>query len=306
MPLPAAMKKFQTDASLNISRSNVADTFQAFTGTGLANKDPVQAWNQSASDQNRQQMMGNLVWNVLQKSSVISHPDLREAVMSLTGTVIVSINQDNKTVIFPYIGNHLQVEDLIYGSQQVSLYRCKDRERCLSLSLLDRQAISGLSGQLVVLLNAVADHWNQNKETALSSTQGNKPVHPLSVLNSLPTGTGGMIRNLTTADVQLAKQFIAQAAPHIAFYMVYRFIDDLHRVVQSLVNMEGDQHPFSEQLQATLKRSRLQLQQELNRLGQRYGRWGELIQDYQSMLAVAEQRRYQQNQYEPQKYHKYQ
>ncbi len=303
LPMPAAMKKFQTDASLNISRSNVADTFQAFTGTGLANRDPVKAWSQSASEQSKQQMIGNLVWNALKKSSVISTPDFQEAVMSLTGTVVVSINAEGSPTLFPYVGNHLKVEDLIYGSQKARLYRCRDRDSCLSLSLQDGQQISGLSEQLIRLLNAVADHWDQNADSALSRTPGS--VRPLSILQSLPVGTGGMIRNLTTADVQLAKQFIAQAAPHIAFYIVHQFIEDLHQVVQALVNMEGDQHPFSEQLQTTLRSSRQQLQQELHRLGQRYGRWGELIQDYRHMLAVAQQGRYQNSQYEAKKYHKY-
>ena len=102
-----------------------------------------------------------------------------------------------------------------------------------------------------------------------------------------------MIRNLTAADVQLAKLFIAQAAPHIAFYMVHQFMEDLHHITVSLVNMEGDYHPFAQQLQDTLKSSKAQLHQELQRLGERYGRFGELIQDYRHMLAVAEQKRYQ-------------
>lgn len=170
LPMPAAMKKFQTDASLNISRSNVADTFQAFTGTGLANRDPVKAWSQSASEQSKQQMIGNLVWNALKKSSVISTPDFQEAVMSLTGTVVVSINAEGSPTLFPYVGNHLKVEDLIYGSQKARLYRCRDRDSCLSLSLQDGQQISGLSEQLIRLLNAVADHWDQNADSALSRT----------------------------------------------------------------------------------------------------------------------------------------
>ena len=297
MPMPAAMKKFQTDASLNISRANVADTFQSFTGTGLSNRDPVKAWRQSASPQDQEKLLGNLVWNALKKSTAISDNEYREAVMSLTGTIIVSMNTgESQPKLFSYVGNQLKVEDLIYGSEQVSLYRCRNHSGCLSMTLMDKQKLSGLSEHLIQLLNALADHWHHNAKDSLLTVNG---VSATALLQNLPVGTGSMIRNLTAADVQLAKLFIAQAAPHIAFYMVHQFMEDLHHITVSLVNMEGDYHPFAQQLQGTLKSSKAQLHQELQRLGERYGRFGELIQDYRHMLAVAEQKRYQKLQLEP-------
>ncbi len=304
MPMPAAMKKFQTDASLNISRANIADTFQSFTGTGLTNRDPVKAWRQSASHQDQQKLLGNLVWNALKKSSAMTGNEYREAVMSLTGTIVVSMDSgDSQPRLFSYVGNQLKVEDLIYGSEQVSLYRCSNHSDCLSMTLMDRQKLSGLSEHLTQLLNALAEHWHRNSKGALLTING---VSATALLHNLPVGTGGMIRNLTAADIQLAKLFIAQAAPHIAFYMVYQFMEDLHHITVSLVNMEGDFHPFAQQLQGTLKSSKAQLYQELQRLGERYGRFGELIQDYRDMLAVAEQKRYQRLQLEPDHSQRYQ
>ena len=297
MPMPAAMKKFQTDASLNISRANVADTFQSFTGTGLSNRDPIKAWRQSATPQDQEKLLGNLVWNALKKSTAITGNEYREAVMSLTGTIVVSMNPDEfQPKLFSYVGNQLKVEDLIYGSEQLSLYRCRNHSGCLSMTLMDRQKLSGLSEHLIQLLNALADHWHHNAKDSLLTVNG---VSATALLQNLPVGTGGMIRNLTAADVQLAKLFIAQAAPHIAFYMVHQFMEDLHHITVSLVNMEVDYHPFAQQLQDTLKSSKAQLHQELQRLGERYGRFGELIQDYRHMLAVAEQKRYQNLQLEP-------
>ncbi len=299
MPMPAAMKKFQTDASLGISRANVADTFQSFTGTGLAGSDPVKTWRQSASPHDQQKLLGNLVWNALQKSSVILGNGYREAVMSLTGTLVISMNPgESQPTLFSYIGNQLKVEELIYGSENVSLYRCKAHSDCLSLSLVSKQKLSGLSEHLVQLLNTLADHWHQNAKGSLQTVNG---ISATALLQNLPVGTGAMIRNLTAADVQLAKLFIAQASPHIAFYMVHQFIEDLHQITQSLITMEGDYHPFARQLQDTLKASRAQLHQELHRLGERYGRFGELIQDYRHMLSVAEQKRYQALPLEPDK-----
>ncbi|WP_422410210.1 MULTISPECIES: conjugal transfer protein TraH [unclassified Endozoicomonas] len=304
MPMPAAMKKFQTDASLNISRANVADTFQSFTGTGLSNRDPVKAWRQSASPQDQEKMLGNLVWNALKKSSAITGNEYREAVMSLTGTIIVSMESgDTQPRLFSYVGNQLKVEDLIYGSDKVSLYRCHNHSACLSMTLMDKQKLSGLSEHLTQLLNALADHWHRNAKDSLLTVNG---VSAPALLQNLPAGIGAMIRNLTAADVQLAKLFITQAAPHIAFYMVHQFMEDLHHITVSLVNMEGDYHPFAQQLQDTLKSSKTQLHQELQRLGERYGRFGELIQDYRHMLAVAEQKRYQRLQLEPNHYQRYQ
>ena len=299
MPMPAAMKKFQTDASLNISRANVADTFQSFTGTGLSDRDPVKAWRQSASPQDQEKLLGNLVWNALKKSSAITGNEYREAVMSFTGTIIISMNSgDPQPKLFSYIGNQLKVEDLIYGSEQVSLYRCQDHSGCLSMNLVDKQKLSGLAEHLTQQLNALADHWHQNAKSVLQTING---VSATALLHNLPVGTGAMIRNLTAADVQLAKLFIAQASPHIAFYMVHQFIEDLHQITTSIINMEGDYHPFAQQLQATLNSSRTQLHRELQRLGERYGRFGELVQDYRHMLAVAEQKRYQKLPLEPSK-----
>ncbi|MGI9274883.1 MAG: conjugal transfer protein TraH [Endozoicomonas sp.] len=296
LPMPAAMKKFQTDASLNISRANVADTFQSFTGTGLSNRDPVKAWRQSASPHDQEQLLGNLVWNALKKSSVITGNEYREAVMSLTGTIVVSMDSgDSQPRLFNYVGNQLKVDDLIYGSEQVSLYRCRDHPSCLSLSLSDKQKLSGLADHLTQLLNTLADHWHRNAKDSLQTVNG---VSATALLQNLPVGTGAMIRNLTTADVSLAKLFIARAAPHIAFFIVHRFMEDLHHVTQSLVNMEGDYHPFAQQMQDTLKTSGAQLRHEVQRLGERYGRFGELIQDYRQMLAVAELKQYQRLQLE--------
>ena len=249
-------------------------------------------------------MLGNLVWNALKKSSAITGNEYREAVMSLTGTIIVSMDSgDTQPRLFSYVGNQLKVEDLIYGSEQVSLYRCRDHSGCLSMTLMDKQKLSGLSEHLIQLLNALADHWHRNAKDSLLTVKG---VSATALLQNLPVGTGGMIRNLTAADVQLAKLFIAQAAPHIAFYMVHQFMEDLHHITVSLVNMEGDYHPFAQQLQDTLKSSKAQLHQELQRLGERYGRFGELIQDYRHMLAVAEQKRYQKLQLEPDHSERYQ
>ena len=287
MPMPAAMKKFQTDASLNISRSNVADTFQSFTGTGLSDKDPIKAWRQSASHQDQEALLGNLVWNALKKSSAIVGDNYREAVMSLTGTIIVAMTSDDtQPRIFSYVGNQLKVEDLIYGSDQISLYRCRDRSGCLSVSLVEKQKLHGLAEHLIQKLNALASQWHSNSRDSAMTEDS-------TLLHNLPVGTGAMIRNLTAADIELAKLFIAEAAPHIAFFLVHEFLEDLHRITASLVKQQGDFHPFALQLQATLTASKHQLHQELQRLGERYGRFGELIQDYRQLLAVSEQKRYQ-------------
>ena len=216
--------------------------------------------------------------------------------MSLTGTIIVSMDSgETQPGLFRYVSNQLKVEDLIYGSEQVNLYRCMDHSGCLSLSLTDKQKLSGLADHLSQLLNALADHWHHNAKGSLQTVNG---VSATSLLQNLPVGTGSMIRNLTAADVSLAKLFIAQAAPHIAFYIVHRFMEDLHHVTQSLINMEGDYHPFAQQLQETLKSSGAQLRHEVQRLGERYGRFEELIQDYRHMLSVAEQKRYQRLQWQ--------
>ena len=304
LPMPAAMKKFQTDASLSISRANVADTFQSFTGTGLSNRDPVKVWRQSAATHDQQNMLGNLVWNALKKSSAITGQAFREAVMSLTGTIIVSMEAgDTQPRLFSYVGNQLKVEDVIYGSEQVSLYRCRESDNCLSVSLANKQKLSGLSQQLTLSLNSLAEHWYHNSKISIQHTP--EPT-AIALLNNLPAGTGAMIRNLTVSDLQLAKLFIAQASPHIAFYMIHQFMEDLHLITVSLIHMEGDFHPFAQQLQDTLKSSKHQLHQELHRLGERYGRFGELIQDYRQMLAVAQQKRYQTRQLEPARTERYQ
>lgn len=312
LPMPSAMEKFKTEASLNLIKKGVTDSFNAFTGKDLPKKDPIEGWKTQRSEDSKKKLLGNLVWKALQKSKVVTDLKFQKAVMSMTGTVVVTEkatpagkdkkadNGESGSVSSPqeglrfiaYPGNLLTLKDLMDGSQnskKLDIYTCDENADCQLLST-ETTELTGLTKQLGQKLGKLVTCWRNN------SCKWEDEEDHQKFIQGLPVGVGGMLLNLALLDEDLALEFAERVAPHVAFYILYRYIEDLHRVVQTLINLEGSDHPLAEQLVAILADSRQALAEERQVLNHRHGRFGELVLDYRNLMALAKRPRYQPNQ----------
>ena len=301
LPMPSAMEKFKTEASLNLIKKGVTDSFNAFTGKDLPKKDPIEGWKTRRSGDSKEKLLGNLVWKALKKSKAVTDAKFQKAVMSMTGTVVVTEKKfekenaeenSNELRFIAYPGNLLTLKDLMDGSQnskKLDIYKCDEDIDCQLLST-ESTELTGLTEQLRQELGKLVTCWRNN------SCKWEGEENHQKFIQGLPVGVGGMLLNLALLDEDLALEFAGRVAPHVAFYILYRYIEDLHRVVQTLINLEGSDHPLAEQLVATLADSRQALAEERLVLNHRHGRFGELVLDYRNLMALAKRPRYQPNQ----------
>lgn len=166
------------------------DAWEAFWGSLNTSIDALTAPNPDGSSTYQDKFEVNVVWSAMQESGMAGWTaagdrQLLEAIMSLTGTVILSGPENdssgnpsrNVTPIIP--GTRLGLRDVLKGGGTVPILRCEDSVKCLRITTTT-QNIEGLEDLVYSLIG------------------GTGPADTSSVLYRLINGTG------TVADGQAA------------------------------------------------------------------------------------------------------
>lgn len=268
--LKASFEGFQEDWSAAWTQSDGKSS-----ETALKENDPT-LYNQLVT--------GNTVWRALNYNRGYDwvnggDDELLEAMMSLTGTVVVGDQVDddngektNPQRTFPPV---LDLTNFVHGGNNVEIYRCDDRDqdKCLN-PVKQTQNIEGLAIKISnVLLGAdgsigvVAKFANPIGAQFTAEEQN--------VMSWMPEAVGAVIRNLSAQSESAGRMFANKAATTIAIEIGYDIANQMIKATELSLNNQKD---FDRKaVQELFKEARQSLFKDYDQLTKRDGTISDLL-----------------------------
>lgn len=208
---------------------------------------------------------GNVMWQSLMQNGIFADdPDLAEAVMSLTGTMIVS-EDGQEAVAVPY--GLLSLEDLIQGGT-VSMYSCDNtaQDACLTVRKTSHD-LKGLGQLIQTALNGedgesgIVQKFNTG-EGAFTETEKN-------ILNAMPAGMTAMIRNLAVRNAGAARSFVQESSGYIALSAAAELTDNY--LSSAVAGVKVSNHAYAELMLNNLADAKSKIYSDRSALTVKYG-----------------------------------
>lgn len=223
------------------------DAWEGFWGSLGSSIDSLTAENPDGSSTYEDKFEVNVVWAAMRENSMSGwfqegDNDLMEALMTLTGTVILSgptedeAGKPSRDVTPAVAGGGISVRDIIYGNDNAQFLNCSDSQDCLNMSITSRN-LQGLEEML--------------EEEVI----GSGPSDPNSVLFKLINGSGApsdgakLIGELGTYGSMLLKlaedsppgstapyEFFREIKEYLAYELAVRFVADAITAVDQAVS----------------------------------------------------------------------
>lgn len=246
-----------------------SDWFDSFMGENK--KDPVQRLQEKGNPGTQaaesHYVKGNLVWRALVEANADTwfgggDKTLLEAIMSMTGTVIVQQAEpapDGQGYQYKivHLGRILKLQDLLRGGKEIDLWKCENHQAdgCLSPSKQTVE-LKGLDDKVKELVDKLVEDFDTNSGLSGDVTKFME--------NSL--GFGGMLRNLYRVHPQLGKMFGSKVAPILSVEMVYVVASDMIRAAR--LSLRNTDHPQSGEAAKLLDDA-----------------WREVVDEYQKIIS---------------------
>jgi len=298
--LGAAIGKQDTEASKISFTKGLGDIFESWTLKD--GKSPTEKASEHAPKEFAEKVQGNIVWRALKKQAVSGwfvggDEDLLEAIMSITGTVIVGEMQDagdgkKEPKYSSFTGNKIRFQDLLEGtgSQTIQVLRCDERavDKCLNPSM-QPMTIKGFQRLIYdKLLNG--ENGTPGLVYRIAANQGSLSDADKAFLSPQKFGLAGLIFKLCQQGTTGAEALADQAIPHLAFDLAVVMINDMIKSVDSAVKVSDDPHMTD--LQQILKNSRDQLYNEERLARDKIGSPIEIYKSYMTILEISQKIRY--------------
>lgn len=251
----------KTSVASQLSSDGIAEQFESFWGGENGSKDPVAAKSEKSTREPCKDY-GNLMWCLLNSgdfsSEFLGSEDVqKEFVMSLTGTWIIGkdISTDSTGAL---IGGNahdvapLSSDDaldvLINGKDKYQIYKCDDKETCTNPSTQEI-SIDGLANTITKFFNDDGYLQAIHDGTALTEDQLSKALF----YNA--NGASSSAATLARRDVTLAKNYIREIAPIVAYVAANQYISQMLSAAATGARIELDNsNPASAYYEKTLKR----------------------------------------------------
>lgn len=252
---------------------------------------------QQAQQARRDKITVNLVWRALKDNSASQwfaggDDRLLEAIMNLTGTVIVQDNGgDDDPVVF--VPNQLTVHDLLFAGEtesgsgsalNLNLVRCDEYSRCENpsnrpqgvpmdgLHKMIRQRLLGSSSSPGIV-------WKLHPRL---SNGAEMTAEEKAFSTSLQGGIGGLIVQMSkSGNYDATESFARQVIPFLAYDMVEVIVRDLYKAVR--IASSGKDHYMQAEFLKRLDQVHAELRAELNSIQQTYGPRSNVFTLYESL-----------------------
>lgn len=292
--------KHKTDASIMGTLNGLfEDTFSA--KQELPGKSPLEELKANNPDE-YEEMIGNVLWKQLKKNSTQSwfksgDNTLLEAIMSLTGTVIIGdlvddpkASKTNTIVTLP--GNKITLSDLISGSS-LEIYSCgSDTKNCLEAGSgsggVKNVAIKGIRNQILDVL--LGTDSTPGVIFKYATNTGTLTDEEKAFVSNLPAGIGTIVRNLSVLSRDAADLFVAESSGAIALAMMYSFTEELFRSAR--ISLANSKSPYRKEALDMLAQSQAQVRSEYAVLTSQYGNLSDQITKYNSLLDNIRKQKY--------------
>lgn len=221
---------------------------------------PEQKKNDNAASVERfnKELAGNVVWRVLNDSTnwgsygFASDTALKEAIMSITGTVIISGEADEESKEQTKLRVHagtLELRDLLTGSKEPSSGSSAERkldvlvcdtteaDGCLRpTKAADGMHLKGFNQRVIEIL--LGNGSSPGLVEKFSTGQGTLTAEERAFIELAPGGIGAMIRNLSKEGEGAAVAFARGAAERIAFDYALTLVLDTLKLVERALTAE--------------------------------------------------------------------
>jgi conjugative transfer pilus assembly protein TraH len=304
------VKAFDMQSQVKLSNASftqgIGDVFSSWTNSSTLG-DPMQQVKQNDPTDLTQKIQGNLVWRALNYQNAgawfrFGDNSLLQAVMSITGTVIVDAPQaapdgkgENNQISAP--PPVLSIRDLMYGNdatnsyQTVNMYTCSDGtgvDQCLK-PVVQSVTLVGLKQRVMDILLGSATSGN-GLIYKFSTNTGTITATEQAFMQTVPDAIGGMIHNLAREDAGIAKLWAEEAAPVIALELAQLIINDVLSAVQTAAQIND--HAYAKLLMDNLRNAREQVQDEYVTIAGRYGNPQTMMAFYQQLMNTVKPRQY--------------
>ena len=286
--LAAAGYQRHTDASIINAVSGASeDIFAAQTDDALGTA------QETSPDVVAEKISGNLIWRALAPPQEFSFPggvadiELREAMMTVTGTVIVgtpAAGEDGATTPITVIdGNYLIFNAMIEGGDAVVL-SCNGEtgpNECLTPT---KQTITleGFEERANRLL--LGEAGEPGIVTKMRDGGEALTDEEEALLINLPGDTYGLLVRLVGIGEIPAKVFVEQLIPHLTIEWSRLLSRDLIGGVTAMLTIIDSEHKAD--VQRLVDRARDHLYQEARQLQDAHGSIADLVGGYRDILAV--------------------
>lgn len=286
----------QNDASIISQAEGAGDVFQNWsTSDGTNPKEDAQT---ASPDRYAEEVTGNIVWRHLTENQTGSwftgaaSVDFREALMTLTGTVVVSPipGEPGETTKSTIPGLNVQLADLVDGGE-VRIYDCDDTDEngCLNIGTesnpTDSVEISGFAEQIEEQLIGTGG-GSPGIITRWATNAGSLDSGERAFVSSLPRGMGGMIQRLTARSPNSARSFVIENSRAIGLDMALTMLRDMLDATQ--LAMSQADHGYTKETLEVVSDSRARIQSQYRQLVSSYGKPSDIRQHYLSTLKLLE------------------
>ena len=236
-------------------------------------------------------LTGNLVWRGLKLHGAAGwfeygNDNLLEAIMSLTGTIVVHPIAGEGPAPIDSMSKSLGLVELIEGGDNVMVLTCVDSKAVHGCRDVQPQmtSLEGLKDRLHEAL--LGGDTQVGIVPRLMLNQGLTPEERALIAN-LPMSMGGMIQNLSAFGGQYAVLFVEQSIGAIARTFAVELADDM---LQSVMMARVRDHGYSPELADLLADTRDALRAEREETARKYGDPADFLKFYNDLVSAAQWR----------------
>lgn len=293
--------KHKTDASIAATTSGLYEDFFGSKQETTGRTALEELKNNKPNEYNK--MIGNIIWKQLKSNNTntwFQYGDntLLEAIMSLTGTIIIGdlANDPNSsgtgaktTPLSTLPGNKLNLSDLISGAS-VEIYSCgSDTTNCLSAGTDNKTvAIKGIKNQITDML--LGTNTTPGVIYKYATNSGTLTDPEKAFVTNLPGGIGTIVRNLSVLSQDGANLFATESAGAIGLAMMFSFTEEFFRAAR--LSMANSNSPYKKEALDLLNQSQQQIRSEYSILASQYGDLAGQIEKYNSLLDNIRKQKY--------------
>ena len=277
-------RKGLNDASLKGQFEGIGDLFE------LNSTSPQDLYRQvsSSGDADEKDLTltaGNLMWRSLMQNTFLSqNPEIAEAVMSITGTVIIA---DNGTDVHIIPGGMLSLRDLISGGG-IYVYSCDSyRTGCKNVSRTYRE-ITGFA--TLIKEKLTGRDGSSGIVGKYAANSGSFTSAEKEFLNTLPEGVGTMIRTLSARNGDAAGMFVSRSARILALLYAGELLKKYLHMARTAI--KASDHGYVAMLADSIDRTERAVNSDMVYLSSVFGGFEELSEAYLDYLRLLPEKTY--------------
>lgn len=284
--------QMQTAATSSGSQGSSFDSYSRQDGLDLYSD------LQTNSPENFNNIVGNVLWKELDRQEVSdwfafggNGRELKEAIMSLTGSVIVSAGSEEDTNVTSLPGNQLRLEDLIFGGD-TRIYSCaSDPENCMMPGGTDYQTLDNFEGLYQKIINQlIGNEGSPGVIDKYAFSSGTITTSERNLLGMLPMGAGGMIRELSVKSTYLAEEFTRRTAAAMSIGIVQDMTRQMFDAGRASLGTSNS--AYANLARDEMRSARQTLNEEYETLINQYGSVTDMMSLYQDFLEAQRSSQY--------------